>query len=184
MKSIIVLCLLTFSTKGFSQISKDEWLIGGNALFSYSDSKYLRLTSIQLNPATGYFFRNKLAGGLRLGFNFDAYKWKTDRYQNRSFSAAPFLRYYFLPREQDINFFLDGAFGYTWDKYKRTTVPATHKYSYHNISMMAGPAVFLNKRTALELILGYTYLSRGPIDTSTTNKLQLGVGLQIHFGRK
>ena len=117
-----------------------------------------------------------------MGFNLDAYKWRTDKYQNSSFSAAPFLRYYFLPLEQNINLFIDGAFGYTWDKYKRTTFPSTHKYSYYNISVMAGPAVFLNKRTALEVILGYSYLSRGPIDTSITHRLQLGVGLQVHIG--
>jgi hypothetical protein len=48
---------------------------------------------------------------------------------------------------------------------------------------MAGPAIFINEHTALELTVGYIHSSRGPIDSSATSKLQLGIGLQIHFGK-
>jgi hypothetical protein len=50
-------------------------------------------------------------------------------------------------------------------------------------SVQTGPAIFLNQHTALEMTLGYTYLSRGPIDTTVTNKLQVGIGLQVHIGK-
>lgn len=80
--------------------------------------------------------------------------------------------------------FADVAYGYSWGKSKNFKYPSSHKYNYYNLSFMAGPAIFLNERTALEITVGYTYLSRGPIDTTVTNKLQLGIGFQIHFGRR
>jgi hypothetical protein len=126
---------------------------------------------------------DKFAGGLRLGVNSDTYKFPTDKFRNSTISVAPFLRYYFLPLDRKVNFLVDGSFGFSWSNFKEFTFPATHRYNYHNFSVLAGPAIFLNEHTALEFTLGYTYLSRGPIDSTITNKLQVGIGLQVHIGK-
>jgi hypothetical protein len=43
--------------------------------------------------------------------------------------------------------------------------------------------LFKNEHTALEITVGYNYLSRGPIDSTVTNKFQVGIGLQVHIGK-
>lgn len=182
MRNYIITFFVAFSVSACAQLRQDQFLIGGNALFSYSKSKELKFTSVQLSPSAGYFFKDKFAGGLRLSFNSDTNNSGSDKFRNSTLSAAPFLRYYILPIEKNINFVTDVAFGYSFSKYKSFTFPSSHKYNYYNVSIIAGPTVFLNERTALEITLGYTYLSRGPIDSTITNKLQLGIGLQIHIG--
>ena len=183
MKSPLVLISLTFSLASWGQLHQDQWLIGGSGFFSYSKSKDLKFSSLQFSPAAGYFFMDKFAGGLRIGMSSDTYNFPTDKYRNSSISIAPFLRYYFLQLDNKVNFFVDGSFGFSWSKFKEFTFPATFRYNSHEFSFLAGPAIFLNKHTALEFTLGYTYLSRGPIDTTVTNKLQVGIGLQVHIGK-
>lgn len=139
---------------------------------------------MQLSPAVGYFFTDKFAGGLRPGFAYDTYRWGSDKYRISTITLAPFLRYYFLPIQQKVNLFADAAFGYSWSKFKNFDPPATFKYHYYNIALMAGPAIFLNEHTALEITVGYNYLSRGPIDSTITHKFQVGVGLQVHLGKQ
>jgi hypothetical protein len=65
---------------------------------------------------------------------------------------------------------------------------STYKYNYHTYSLMAGPAIFLNEHTALEITVGYSHATGGlppaNFDTVTVSRFQIGVGLQIHLGRK
>lgn len=182
MKSFITICLLALSLNALSQIQKGQWLIGGNAAFSYASSKELKLTTLQFSPAGGYFLINRLAGGLRINFDSQTYKWD-DKYRFTNVAAAPFLRYYLLPVEQKVNLFADAAYGFAWGKSKNYNVLGKHSFHFNTLSLMAGPAIFLNERTALEVTFGYTHLTRGPIDSTVTNRLQLGIGLQIHLGK-
>lgn len=181
MRTSIIIFFTALTVSSFAQLSKQQWLIGGNGNFSYSKSKELKFTSAQLSPAAGYFLVDKLAGGLRLGFTSDTYKYESEKFQNSTLSVSPFLRYYFLPSKQKVNLLADASFGYSWTKQK--AFPPIHKYTYSQFAIMAGPAIFLNERTALEITAGYTFLSRGPVDSTITSKIQIGVGLQIHLGK-
>jgi hypothetical protein len=183
MKNYLLFFFITISLTSFAELHKDQWLIGGNAFFSYSKSEELKFVSLQMSPAAGYFFIDKFAGGLRLGINSDTYKYTDEKFRNSTISVAPFLRYYFFPMTNKVNFLLDGSFGFSWSKYKHFTPPAMYAYNSHSFSALAGPAIFLNEHTALEMTLGYAYLSRGPIDSTVTNKFQVGIGLQVHLGQ-
>ena len=183
MKNQTLLIFMMISVTTFGQIRQDQWMIGGNGFFSYSKSEALKFISLQLSPSAGYFFKDKFAGGLRLGFSSDTYRWGSDKFRISTKFISPFLRYYFLPVGEKVNFLADAAFGYSWSKYKQFQFPASFKYRYYSVALMAGPAVFLNERTALEITIGYNYLSRGPIDSTITHKFQVGIGLQVHIGK-
>ena len=184
MKPVITLLLLIFSCSAFSQVQKNQWLIGGNAAFSFERASELKTTTLQLAPDIGYFFIDKLAGGLRFNFGSTTNRWeKDDKYRNSSMIISPFVRCYFLPATQKVNVFAEGAYGYAWSKYKDFAYGSSYAYHYHNLSLVAGPAIFLNKHTALEVTVAYNYSTRGSVDSSHSSKFLLGVGLQIHFGK-
>jgi hypothetical protein len=142
------------------------------------------MTSLLLTPSVGYFFKDRLAGGLRVGLNQETlhYVGAPVKTRNSSFLASAFCRYYVLPKEKKINVFADIGYGLEWGKY---TNFVDINYSYDNsiLSFYAGPAFFLIEHTSLELTLGYIRSSRGSIDTTRTNSLQFGIGLQIHLGK-
>jgi hypothetical protein len=186
MRNTLALLFIIFSSKGFSQIDKNQWLIGGNASFSYSQSKELKISEWQISPAAGYFFMDKFAGGLRLSYGSQTRTWSSEKDRNVSVSFGPFLRYYFLPKEQKVNLFADVEYQFSRVKDKNivSAYPSSYSYSYYEMSLMAGPAFFINEHTSLEFTFGYSYLSRGQIDTTVTNRLKMGIGLQIHLGNR
>src|SRR5690606_17529070 len=184
MKTLTTLLLLALSLNSFSQIQKEQWMIGGNAAFSFAQSEELKMSTLQFSPSGGYFFSNKLAGGMRVNFGSETYDWTDHKYRYSNISFAPFLRYYFLPAEQKVNLFADAAYGFAWSRHKEIIYSGSHTYWYNTMSVMAGPAIFINKHTALEVTFGYTHLTRGPVDSTATNKLQVGIGLQIHLGKQ
>jgi hypothetical protein len=196
MKNAIIITLaslnLLFASKAFAQVAKGQWLIGGNAAFSYEKTNYEKTSSFQLLPDAGYFFFDKLAGGLRLGFGSETHsnsRTQTYKYRLTNVLAAPFARYYFLSSEQKVNILADVAygFGYFTDKDLTPSPYPAYKHRYHVFSLMAGPAIFLNEHTALEITFGYSHSTGVPpptyFDTTTVSRFQVGVGLQIHLGR-
>lgn len=64
MKCYILILILFFTTGVKGKIKKDQWLIGGNGLFSHSNSNEIKTISFQLSPGIGYFFKDKFAGAL------------------------------------------------------------------------------------------------------------------------
>lgn len=98
-KKIVVLFFMSLSLQSFSQLREKQWLIGGNALFSYSKSKELKFTSIQISPAAGYFFKERIATGIRATYSSDTYIVYDNKDRYSTLSLAPFLRYYFLPSD-------------------------------------------------------------------------------------
>jgi hypothetical protein len=184
-RSFLTLLLLTLSLNSFSQIYKGQWLIGGNAAFSYYKYYSTKTSAFTLSPAGGYFFLDKLAGGLRLGYDAQFNSYQSGGKSRESFvSVAPFIRYYFLSAEQKMNFFADAGYGYSWGEFKNFTQP---DFTYHSkiISFKTGPAVFLNQHTSLEITVGYNHSIRGGLsDTLAINNFQIGAGFQIHIGKQ
>ena len=184
MRGYFLVIFSIFSLSSFSQISKDWWLLGGDASFSYSQSREFKIYNLQLSPAAGYFLANNLAGGLRLNNGFETFHYSSGGKERQTvISVAPFLRYYFLPVEKKVNLFADAAYGFVWGTERNFSTPQPYNYRYSTVSFMAGPAIFLNHHTALEVTLSYVHSTRGAIDTTATNTLQLGIGFQIHIGK-
>lgn len=176
MKKVLFAALMTIAAQGvFAQVNKGQWLVGGNASFSSQktgDSDAGKSTSFTISPNAGYFFIDKLAGGLRVSFESEKYKSEDDA--SSTFLIAPFARYYFLPAADKVNILADVSYGFG-------STGQGDKQSLSGFTVAAGPAVFLSPNTALEFTLGYqSYKLEHAADR--TNSFGVNVGFQIHLG--
>ena len=177
MKKVLFAAFLLVSSNAiFAQVNKGQFLVGGNAGFNSSKRGDEKLTSFWVSPNAGYFFIDKLAGGLRLNFTSDKAKGAEDAYT--SFGIAPFVRYYFLDAAQKVNVFADASYGFDKEG-------GDKKESGNQYTISAGPAIFLSPNTALEFALFYN--SKGGdlhenIAGDRRNTFGLNIGFQVHLG--
>jgi len=170
-KILLAICLFVWVGSLTAQVQKNDWLIGGSTKFSSNKTADLKTTMFEFSPNAGYFFVNNFAAGLRAGINSVKLE-GTDAVSSSLFS--PFLRYYFLPAANKVNFMLDGSFGVG------STSAAGETISQNGFGFAAGPAIFLNKHTALEFTLGYNSI-KYEADPDRSNTFTLGVGFQVHL---
>ena len=136
----LIIVLVFFSYSVSSQISKGQWMLGGNASFSHSLVKQHndlfhsdnKTTGFQLMPGAGYFFMNQLAAGLRTGIINSDVKQETESHVPASLyyllkskitalSFSPFIRYYILPSSRKLNAFADASYTYSNNNEKTNT---------------------------------------------------------------
>lgn len=167
---------LLCSLSGYSQITKGNYLVGGDVYLgnfkaSNKDGNEIGSgTTLRLSPNIGYFFFDKFAAGMQIPFTYNKPK---NSNSSAGISGSPFVRYYLLKSENTINVLVGSSFGYgqSWSKSSRTE----HSQSY---SFEAGPAIFFNSSVALEITANYEH-SR----TSSANydDIHLAIGFQIHL---
>lgn len=186
------LILFVFATTLFkfssAQITRGNWLLGGNISFSHSKPKEHTIginSTSELDAAvnTGYFFINKLAAGLRLSSQISKVKMsqpdgsKTNLV-HRNVGFGPLLRYYMLAPEKKMNLFGDASLLYNINSNNSVSVRSKSLSS----SLGAGAVVFLNQSIGLEGMLTYGHYA--DVDTESdysSNSLQFKVGLQVHL---
>lgn len=187
------LLLLTVACISFnivkSQITKGNWMIGGNANFSFSnndnESYNTKLNEINLLPNAGYFFVDKFAVGLRLGYYRGETKVKSNIglptnnfYKYSTYSIGPYIRYYFLTSEKPYNILIEGNYQYGRSK-NETNLASNPSSSTNKFSFSAGPVLYFNSSIGLEFLLNYSAIASSSNDKSY--KLGIGIGLQIHL---
>jgi hypothetical protein len=170
-KILLAICLFVWVGSLTAQVQKNDWLIGGSTKFSSNKTADLKTTMFEFSPNAGYFFVNNFAVGLRAGISSVKLE-GTDAVSSSLFS--PFLRYYFLPAANKVNFMLDGSFGVG------STSAVGETISQNGFGLAAGPAIFLNKHTALEFTLGYNSI-KYEADPDRSNTFTIGVGFQVHL---
>ncbi|WP_207510865.1 outer membrane beta-barrel protein [Longitalea luteola] len=179
MKKVLFAAFLLVSSNAiFAQVNKGQWLAGGNISFTSSkhgDNDDSKNTHFEIRPNAGYFFIDKLAGGLRLSYISD--KDKGDDEATTAFTLAPFARYYFLDAAQKVNVFADASYGFG-------SAGAGEKESLNYWEIMAGPAVFLSPNTALELAVGYKSWGGDIYGDDRMNQFGVNIGFQVHLGGK
>ena len=172
MKKILLATCLFFSVGSLTaQVQKNDWLIGGSTKFSSNKTADIKTSMFEFSPNAGYFFANNFAAGLRAGISSVKLE-GTDAVSSSLFS--PFLRYYFLPGANKVNFMLDGSFGFG------STSAVGRTVSQNGFGFAAGPAIFLNKHTALEFTLGYNSI-KSEDDPDRSNTFTVGIGFQVHL---
>lgn len=97
MKKVLLVTAVLFivATKGFSQIEKGTFLLGG-----YGNINLGNNSTILLNPNTGLFLSDKFCVGAGLALYYNSQYWY--------WGLTTFARYYFSPKEQR-SFFITGS---------------------------------------------------------------------------
>ena len=155
-------------------IYKGDWLLGADLSYEHSkftDTKTTRNNDFSIGTDLGYGFKDRLFGGVRLGYLSSDNPQSTKAFTE--FTGAPFLRYYFLPAAQHTNIFGDVSYGLGSEG------TATKK-SFNYFGVMVGPACFLNRHTSVEAAV--TYKTYGG-DAYPNRESSIGVwaGFQIHL---
>ena len=105
------LLLLAIDYHASAQIYKGQWMAGGNVSVTTYNNYFFKYNSLSATvvPNIGYFFVDKLAGGLDFYVNWGETQFS---YNFTTYGFSPFLRYYFLPAENKVNIFANTSFGW------------------------------------------------------------------------
>jgi hypothetical protein len=177
---LVFVSILTFLFTAKSQITKGNWMIGGNAEFSRTNNTststaFQKVTTVNISPAVGYFVIDKFAIGIRPGFEYQYSSTGISGVSNTLFNIGPYARYYFLPTENRINIFSEAMYILQIAKTANSSFGTTSGFK-----ILAGPVVYLNNVIGIEFTLGYSSQQTLSKD-GRINKLQTGIGLQIHL---
>lgn len=185
-KALFILISFFIGATSFAQINKGQYLVGGNAAFSGYDDNGHKSSQLTIAPNAGYFFINKLAGGLKLNLGYGSFKISGEKATTSSYGVSPFVRYYILPAANKVNLFAQASYG--WNKSRNKYPDYTSRSTFNSYSFAAGPAFFVTPNISVELTAGYTnsqYKNKNYDNTTSKSKeklFQVGVGFQIHLG--
>lgn len=174
----LFICILLIVITTNAQITKNNWMLGGNAGFNSTTVKNnngeLVSNNLSINPSVGYFFKDNLVAGVRLA---------TSTFINKveptviSIGLEPHLRYYFLKPEKRTNFFMESNY-----YFGGTT---NGNFNSNGFGFTAGPVIFLNSSVGIEIGLNYSRLktknSINSFENADINKFNILVGFQIHL---
>lgn len=192
LKFILLICIAaSCSVQVQSQVEKDNWLIGGDIVFSSTRQRSeasagLTVNSFKAAPAIGYFVLDQFAAGLKLGYSNVLNRQSADHSNTDVlYSAGPFARYYFLPAGRSYNVLISGEYMYNLMRFTgRYPYPGnavSHSKAHSTaFAFDAGTVVFLNNTIGLELLMGYRREQYSQLYVGT---LQATVGLQVYIGK-
>lgn len=168
------------------QLTQGNWLTGGSASFSSTNSNYSNQTMnakseeiyLALSPNMGYFLLDKFALGVSPAFTWGKGEFESGITTNtKRFLIGPFARLYLLNTERPFNILTNAS--YQFGLYSSEGA----KGKINTFSVGAGPVIFFNSSVALEVILGYGSRVEDVkgVYKSTQSGFQMGIGFQIHL---
>lgn len=173
---ILVVVTLFIAFASNAQIDKGNWMMGGSGAIgnfkTTSGENSSTNTSITISPNIGYFFIDKLSIGLAGQFNYIFPKGgsRTESSNN----VSPFIRYYFLNKEKQINIFSEAR--YEIIRFNNGDLKAD------TFLIKAGTVFFVNSSVGIEVALNY---SKQKTNQNFENRaIFLNVGFQIHLERE
>jgi hypothetical protein len=175
-KQTLVLVFLIASFLGTAQITKGNFLVGGNGSFSYTktdnsgSTQATKAYDITLAPNFGYFFIDKLASGIRIDFFYTQFESGDFKSKIDNTKLGPFIRYYFLNSGKNLNLFIEPSFTFNISGNLNRTATSELK---------AGMVYFLNSVVGFETTLSYAISNFE--NTPSGKSLFLGLGFQIHL---
>lgn len=178
LKLFTVLLLLTGLTTT-AQITKGNWMVGGIGYYSsdkyeFSPNDTETVTHFAISPNIGYFIIDNFSVGTYANYSFDKNASSDIKFSHYNF--GPFIRYYFLKPEKQVNYFLQTSYIYEegWSNNRNDG-----RYHNNGYGLRAGMSIFFNESVALELALDYNVRR----DNSSTdfNSFKIGLGFQIHL---
>ena len=175
-KALLLFLFFLIVNNCFSQLTKGSFLIGGGISFQsarYTDGGNTTITFLAM-PDAGYFFIDKLAGGIKSSFGYKS----NDGDSRLDILAGPFARYYFLPQDKKVNIFFEGNFMLGTEKYENFDADPKTEYG-----VACGPAFFINRYIAVEALLSWRSLKYKD-DTGRYNTFGMSIGFQLHLQPK
>ncbi len=164
--------ILNFSMISKAQTEKNTWLLGGSAGFSSSSFGDIKETEIAINPNFGYFVVDNIAVGLSAiisSISPDIGDGTT------SYALGSGLRYYFTSIGSNSKLFANGSAAIG-----RAKTGSDDALNITAWSISAGPAIFLNKNIAIEMMIGYSSTKVEAV-SDPLNIISVAVGFQFHF---
>jgi hypothetical protein len=173
---LFLIATILFTISASSQITKGNWMVGGDA--NYTNSKVVNTNdeiigsanSIRIFPNIGYFIYDKFALGINGLFNYGK-----DNGSDSSigFGAGPFARYYFLNTENRINLLAEANYSYYSSRTNGFVTDSGSSYRFKT-----GPVIYFNSSVAMEMSI--IYLSE-KTSNFTAKYFTVGLGFQIHL---
>lgn len=175
MKTLFFFLVLALSLSLNAQITKGNWMVGGDVAFSYSKSKSESVVdnetlNVNLSPNIGYFFWDKFALGLRPEYTRSRTKSDSGTSKFDRFVLSPFARYYFLKADNMINPFFETSY----------RISLVNEANSREFSAKGGIAIFLNSSVAFEVSLNYLNSTSENIFVGN-HTILLGFGVQVHL---
>jgi hypothetical protein len=177
----IVIVGLSFFNSAGAQITKGSWMFGGSGSFSENtittgfggSNKFI---NYEIIGRVGYFFIDKLAGGLKPNYSFGSTSSATQNLKYQNGDIGPFVRYFLLDVEKNFNFFVEANynFGFTKTSYQPGNGYNTYRFS-------AGPTLFLNSTVALDVIFTYGRTTTNNSIQSIDKFFKTEIGLQFYL---
>lgn len=180
---LFLIAITLFTVSASSQITKGNWMVGGNGSFSNKeiyDNNFKnnkgKTSELSINANIGYFIIDKLQAGVRFGY--DDYKIRNvgSKDGNRYWAQyGAYTRYYFLKPAKLLNIYLDGEYFFSNNAFSN----GEYNDRKDGYSFSLGPTIFFNSSVAMELGLNYSSMKTRVLSDTTENNLQFTIGFQI-----
>ena len=179
----ITISLLSFLTTN-AQITKGNWMVGGNINFQYNKNEKNNNDNSQgttinnsevggytlnIEPNVAFFFKDKFAIGTSISYINGFTEGNKIHSDGMNLGINPFVRYYFFKSEKTYNIFLEPSYSRFFSKYLGNN---------NGFGIKTGFVYFLNSSVAFESIIKYTKISS---EQNNLNNIYLGFGFQIHL---
>ena len=186
--TLFLILAFAFSLTTTAQITKGNWMFGGNASYSNKEgfnnnfkNDKLKITEIDLKANAGYFFIDQLQAGVRVSYlNYNLKNDLSGGSNKHWFKYGAYSRYYFLKPEKIVNIFLDGEYFFG----NRIYYNGDYKDKLDGFSISAGPTIFFTNSVAMELAVNYSTTNFKGINDYTENNLQFILGFQIFLEKQ
>ncbi|WP_416439368.1 hypothetical protein [Phnomibacter sp. MR] len=182
---IVLVVAVFFVANSYAQISKGNWLVGGNGEFQRQKTTYstteISSTQLSISPKIGHFILDRFAIGLYTNYSRTVSKSNINRSRYSIFGVGPFLRYYLLNIEKNanINLIVEGNGAYN----VHTNNSISVKSDYLSYSILTGPVIFFNSSVGIEFLFGYKGISELKNDTRSSG-IHFNIGLQVALERE
>lgn len=188
----LVICYAVSIT---AQTEKGNILLGGSSNLSLlntkskwkddnDDGKIGNTFDFEFTPRAGYFIMDNLAIGLEFPISYSKYKDDNDNVDKETtYAIAPFARYYLGANK--IKPFFQAEIGFGGYKQQRdpANFPASEEtYGLFLFQFNGGASFFINEKVALDLSLGYSYLSSKQKEDNPDNYKTIHKGIGFGVG--
>jgi hypothetical protein len=179
----LVVCIV-FTLKADCQVSKNNWLTGGNGEFSDDNTSFnsgseIKGTQLNISTKLGYFPIEKFAFGLLVNYGQTTNKSNNVKTKGSNLGVGPFARYYFLKKDNITNIVAEGFVTYTTVTNKVFAINS----SFINYGFLAGPVIYVNSSVGIEFLLGYKGYKTTNGDTKNKG-FHINIGFQLSLEKE